>query len=124
MAFIIGAQKLVLIAFVILFIKSDKIENDIAAYYFAIFLAAVGFYPKNPGGNAWTVNNLAGPTKRPQGIAYMIALGQIGGIIGSYIYIEDEKPRYPTGFGASFAFARAGHCSVSLARVPVLEHLP
>lgn len=103
-----GAQALVVIAFAILFTKADKIAENLGACYFAIILACIGFYPINPGGNAWTVTNLAGPTKRAQGIAYMICLGNIGGIIGSYIYLEEEKPKYPTGFGASFAFATWG----------------
>ena len=114
MPFIVSAQMLVLISFAILFAKADKIESNIAACYFAIFLASVGFYPINPGGNAWTLGNLAGPTKRAQGIAYMICLGNVGGIIGSYIYIEDEKPKYPTGFGASLAFSGLGICSCLL----------
>jgi uncharacterized membrane protein YeaQ/YmgE (transglycosylase-associated protein family) len=42
------------------------------------------------------------------GIAYMICLGNTGGIIGSYIFREEESPRYPTGFGASLGFATAG----------------
>ncbi|RMJ09709.1 hypothetical protein CDV36_010657 [Fusarium kuroshium] len=114
MPFIVSAQLLVVIAFSILFSKAAKIEDNIPACYFAIFLANIGFYPINPGGNAWTVNNLAGPTKRAQGIAYMICLGSIGGIIGSYIYKENEKPKYPTGFGASFAFAGLGIVSCLL----------
>ncbi|KAF4865654.1 putative transporter [Colletotrichum siamense] len=108
MPFIVFAQVLVLISFAILFSKAENIQENIPACYFAIFLASVGFYPINPGGNAWTVNNLAGPTKRAQGIAYMICLGSIGGIVGSFIYREDESPKYPTGFGSSFAFAGLG----------------
>ncbi|KAF4421642.1 putative transporter [Colletotrichum fructicola] len=108
MPFIVFAQVLVLISFAILFSKAENIQENIPACYFAIFLASIGFYPINPGGNAWTVNNLAGPTKRAQGIAYMICLGSIGGIVGSFIYREDESPKYPTGFGSSFAFAGLG----------------
>ncbi|KAI8209205.1 hypothetical protein K4K54_009095 [Colletotrichum sp. SAR 10_86] len=108
MPFIVVAQVLVLISFAILFSKAENIQENIPACYFAIFLASIGFYPINPGGNAWTVNNLAGPTKRAQGIAYMICLGSIGGIVGSFIYREDESPKYPTGFGSSFAFAGLG----------------
>lgn len=114
MPFIIPAQLLVVISFIILFIKSDKIADNIGACYFAIFLACVGFYPINPGGNAWTLANLAGPTKRAVGIAYMLGMGNIGGIIGSYIYIDKEKPKYPTGFGSSFAFAGLGIVSCLL----------
>ncbi|KAL3294932.1 high-affinity nicotinic acid transporter [Colletotrichum asianum] len=108
MPFIVFAQVLVLISFAILFSKAENIQENIPACYFAIFLASIGFYPINPAGNAWTVNNLAGPTKRAQGIAYMICLGSIGGIVGSFIYREDESPKYPTGFGSSFAFAGLG----------------
>ncbi|KAF5518081.1 putative transporter [Colletotrichum aenigma] len=108
MPFIVFAQVLVLILFAILFPKAENIQENIPACYFAIFLASIGFYPINPSGNAWTVNNLAGPTKRAQGIAYMICLGSIGGIVGSFIYREDESPKYPTGFGSSFAFAGLG----------------
>jgi hypothetical protein len=35
-------------------------------------------------------------------------MGNVGGIIGSFIYRADEKPRYPTGYGTSLAFAAAG----------------
>lgn len=108
MPFIVTAQTLVLISFAVLFAKADAISDNIPVCYFAIILANIGFYPIDPGGNTWTLNNLAGPTKRAQGIAYMICLGNIGGIIGSYIYIEDEKPTYPTGFGSSLGFAGLG----------------
>jgi len=65
-------------------------------------------YPILPGVQAWNVSNLAGPTKRSIGIAYLICVGNIGGLIGSYIYLEDEAPKYPTGYGCSLAFAAAG----------------
>lgn len=32
----------------------------------------------------------------------------MGGITGSFIFIEKEKPQYPTGFGSSLGFAAAG----------------
>ncbi|KAM0437827.1 hypothetical protein ACHAPT_002192 [Fusarium lateritium] len=108
MPFIAGAQTLVLIAFSILFAKAADIKNNIALCYFGVVLACVGLYPITPGANAWTVNNLAGRTKAAMGIAYMIAIGNSGGIPGSYIYLQREAPRYPTGFGVSLAVAGAG----------------
>ena len=36
----------------------------------------------------------------------------MGGIIASYIFIESEKPAYPTGFGVSMAAAVAGVAAV------------
>jgi hypothetical protein len=54
------------------------------------------------------VINLAGPTKKAQGAALMIGLGNIGGIIGSYMFIESEAPQYPTGYGLSLGFGVMG----------------
>lgn len=65
-------------------------------------------YPIFPGVNAWNIVNTAGPVKRAISIAYLVCAGNIGGVIGSYIYIEKEAPKYPTGFGNSLAFAAAG----------------
>lgn len=35
-------------------------------------------------------------------------MGNVGGIVGSYIYKADEAPKYPTGYGTSLAFGGAG----------------
>jgi MFS family permease len=76
MPFIVAAQTLVVIAFCIMAPLAPKIKQNIGPCYFAICLACLGFYPINPGGNAWTSNNLAGPTKRAMGMAYMICMGE------------------------------------------------
>jgi hypothetical protein len=54
------------------------------------------------------MNNLAGPAKRAMGIGWMTGVGNMGGITGSFIFIEKEAPTYPVGFGASLGFAAAG----------------
>jgi len=108
MPFIVGPQILVVTAFSILFAKAAEIADNIVLCYFAVCLACFGMYPILPGVNAWNISNLAGSTKRAIGIGYLICAGNIGGLIGSYIYIADEKPKYPTGYGCSFAFASAG----------------
>ncbi|CAI6091672.1 unnamed protein product [Clonostachys chloroleuca] len=45
-------------------------------------------WPINPCGNAWNLNNLAGPAKRAMGIAFMLCIGHLGGIIGGFIFVE------------------------------------
>lgn len=82
--------------------------DKVSLCYFAVFLACAGVFPILPGCNAWTIDNLAGPAKRAIGIAAMISIGNCGGIVGSFIYLDSEKPKYPTGFGSSLAFAAAG----------------
>jgi len=45
----------------------------------------------------------------------MICIGNLGGIVGSFIYQERESPKYPTGFGTSLSFAAAGIvCALTL----------
>ena len=68
-------------------------------------------YPIFPGVNAWNIANSAPAVKRAISIGYLVCVGNVGGVIGSYIYKEDEAPRYPTGFGSSLAFAAAGMIS-------------
>ncbi|GAB7364040.1 hypothetical protein MBLNU230_g4597t1 [Neophaeotheca triangularis] len=115
MPFIVGSQSLLIVAYAILFSKAGDITNNVAVCYFAVFLACAGVYPIMPGCNAWTINNLAGPQKRAMGIAFMICVGNCGGIVGSYIFIDSEKPKYPTGFGSSLSFAAAGIiCALTL----------
>jgi MFS family permease len=124
MPFIASAQALLIVAYAILFAKAENIQDNVALCYFAVHLACIGIYPILPGCNAWTINNLAGPEKRAVGyvrwcltlqqdltsnsIATMICIGNLGGIVGSFIYQEKEKPKYPTGFGSSLSFAAAG----------------
>lgn len=53
--------------------------------------------------------------RRAMGIGFMIGFGNIGGLIGSYIYLDKESPRYPTGYGTSLAFGVLGvFCSLGL----------
>lgn len=65
-------------------------------------------YPIFPGVNAWNIANSAPAVKRAISIGYLVCVGNIGGVIGSYIYKEKEAPKYETGFGSSLAFAAAG----------------
>ncbi|KAB5515106.1 major facilitator superfamily transporter [Coniochaeta sp. 2T2.1] len=110
--FIVGPQCCVVVAFTVLFTKAADIQNNIALCYFCVCLACFGMYPIFPGVNAWNVANQAGPTKRAVSIGYLVCAGNIGGVVGSYIYKADEAPKYPTGYGNSLAFGAAGLVSV------------
>ncbi|PTB61871.1 MFS general substrate transporter [Trichoderma citrinoviride] len=46
--------------------------------------------------------------RRAIGLAFCICMGNIGGIIGSFMYLDNEAPAYPTGFGLSLAFGASG----------------
>ncbi|KAM5350969.1 hypothetical protein ACJ41O_003692 [Fusarium nematophilum] len=108
MPFIIGPQLCVLVAFSILMAKAEFIKQNLGACYFAVCLACAGMYPILPGVSAWNIDNHPLPTRRAISIAYLNCAGTIGGIYGSYIYKDNEKPKYTTGYGASLGFAVAG----------------
>ena len=106
--FIVSPQIFVIVAFSVLFGRANDITNNIPACYFGLCVAFLGLYPINLCGNAWNLNSLAGPAKRTMGIAFMLCIGNIGGIIGGFIYIDSEKPTYPTGYRTSLDFIGAG----------------
>lgn len=105
---VIIPQTLLVIAYAILTPLAPKIKSNIGPCFFAIILANIGCYPINPMSSSWLSNNTAGSAKRSLAIAYYISLSNVGGIIASYIFIESEKPGYPTGFGLSLTFSATG----------------
>lgn len=108
MPFIVLGQVVLIVSFAILYVYGYAPDKHMAVCYFALILACIGFYPILPGTNAWILSNLAGPTKRAMGIAWLVSLGNLGGIPGSFIFKASEAPRYPTAYITSFSVAAAG----------------
>ncbi|KAL4762919.1 putative MFS transporter [Aspergillus foveolatus] len=127
MPFIVVPQLAQVVAFSILYTHAANIEENIALCYFGVCLACFGYhpsilflqanlltlptgsmYPILPGVNAWNISNTPHLAKRAVAIGYLICVGNVGGLIGSFIYKQDEAPLYVTGYGNSFAFAAAG----------------
>lgn len=70
--------------------------------YFAIFLAAAGYSAQAPIVGAWTSVNVVNPSKRAAAIGLLMLFGSVGGgSIGSNIYLAEQAPVYPLGFGFS-----------------------
>lgn len=69
--------------------------------YAFLFTIPAGVYPAVISLVSWTCNNLAPSWKRATGIAMNITLGNLGGVIGSNIYLGREAPHYRTGYGVS-----------------------
>lgn len=72
--------------------------------YFWLFFIPGGVYAGVSTLVAWVSNNLAPTWKRSVGIATCIMIGNMGGIVGTNIYIAKEAPNYWTGYGISLAF--------------------
>lgn len=69
--------------------------------YFAIYLIVSGGYITQPLTLVWLANNMGGHYKRSINAAMQIGFGNCAGIIASNIYITDQKPTYPVGYGVS-----------------------
>ncbi|RKL08457.1 hypothetical protein BFJ71_g1744 [Fusarium oxysporum] len=67
--------------------------------YGFLFLAASGHYSFIVPSVCWLGNNLSPSSKRAVGMAVFMSLGNLGGIAGSNIFPEEEKPQYRTGYG-------------------------
>lgn len=66
---------------------------------------------------AWVANNLAPSWRKSIGIAFVCCLANLGGSIGSNIYLEEEKPRYWLGFGFSLGVLLAAICAAVLLKI-------
>ena len=95
-AYILGLTGLILLWITVHF------KNISGVSYFAIFLAAAGYAAQAPIVGAWTSVNVPNPSKRASAIGFLMLLGSVGGgSIGSNIYLANEAPVYPLGFGFS-----------------------
>jgi MFS family permease len=108
MPFVAIPMVIVIVAYAILFSLNGALEARRGVAYFAVVLAVAGIYPIQSAAASWNANNIAPSSRRAIGIALMNCVGNVGGIIGSFMYIEKEKPKYPTGFGLSLALAGVG----------------
>lgn len=101
--FIVIPLLLIVVGFSTILPLAPEIKHHIAPCYVGVVLICLGIYPTNPAGSAWISGNLAGPSKKAMGIALNICMGNLGGIVGSYIFLVEEAPGYPTGFGTGLA---------------------
>ncbi len=82
--------------------------------YAAIFLIGLGGYMAIPILLAWLANNLSGHWKRAFGSAIQVALGNMAGIISTNIFLADESPKYPTGYGTAFGMLWLGALAATI----------
>ncbi|OAP54466.1 hypothetical protein AYL99_11567 [Fonsecaea erecta] len=103
--FIFAGCILAIIAYAILL---SYFSVSVAVRYFALYLLESGIVVAQPGIVGWLSNNLGGHYKRGVGIAMQLAIGNIGGIVGSNIYLQSQAPTYPVGFGVGVGLLSGG----------------
>lgn len=87
------------------------------ARYAMLFFVAVGLYTPLCAVVAWNANNLAGSWKRAIGMGLQITIGNLGGAVGSNIYLKREAPQYWTGYSVSLVVLIAAIASGVLLRI-------
>ena len=88
--------------------------------YAFLFPVTIGCYPGVITVVSWIANNIAPSSKRAIGMASTLMMANLGGIIGSNIFLANEAPRYWTGYGVCAGFLTfAIGCTVFLRAVYV-----
>lgn len=72
--------------------------------YVGLFLAASGMYPLIPVVVSWGANNVGGSLKKSVATAIIVSVGNAGGVVSSFVYPKEDKPRYYTGHGVCLAY--------------------
>ena len=108
MPFVIAPMVIVVIAYAIFIGLNGALDTQRGAAYFAAVVMCVGIYPIQAAAASWNANNIAPEARRAMAIALNNCVGNIGGILGSFMYIEAEKPTYHTGFGLGLALGGSG----------------
>ncbi|KAG6364770.1 hypothetical protein INS49_006374 [Diaporthe citri] len=104
MPFIAIPSAFILVGYSIMLSLNGAISTNASSVWPAIVIAVVGIYPIQPATQAWNANNIAPSSRRAVAVALTSSVGSVGGIVGSFMYLESQAPRYETGFGLSLAF--------------------
>lgn len=97
--FIVGPYSVGLVGFLALMIIPHPRYPGLT--YAFLFLIPAGCSPGVITLVTWVANNVAPTSKRAIGLAMAFTMGNLGGAVGSNIYLVEEAPRYWTGYGVS-----------------------
>ena len=103
MPFVAIPGAFILVGYSIMLSLNGEISANASSVWPAIVIAMMGIYPIQPATQAWNANNLAPSSRRAIGVGLTNSVGNMGGIVGSFMYLESQAPRYETGFGLSLA---------------------
>jgi MFS family permease len=97
-AFIILGVTVATVGYIILL---NTIHVSTGVRYFACFLITCGGYIAQPIVLVWLSNNESGHYKRAFSSSIQVAIGNSGGIVASNIFLPNQEPVYPVGYGVA-----------------------
>ncbi|RCK64812.1 High-affinity nicotinic acid transporter [Candida viswanathii] len=74
-----------------------------AVRYVGCFFTASGLYAAMPIVVCWASLNWSSHSRKMVGTAWQIGIGNMGGLISSFIFLKKDSPRYITGLSVSLA---------------------
>jgi hypothetical protein len=80
------------------------VVDNLGAKYFAVFLAAGGIPPCVATCITFLSGNTSPQTKRATSLAFMISVGNCGGIISGQIYRSEDAPHFILGHAINLGF--------------------
>ena len=83
---------------------SGPLQLSPGVRYAAIFPAAAGFFTSITLIITWTLNNQASEEGKGTGVAMLNIIGQLGPLLGTRLYPEEDKPFYARGMSICAAF--------------------
>lgn len=93
--FLVVPISLGIVGFIILL----TVHHNEPVQYFGLFLSLMGTFAPTPICICWFSTNLAGHKRRAVGSAFQIAVGNLGGIVATFIFLAKDAPRYYKGYG-------------------------
>ncbi|KAI1794360.1 MFS general substrate transporter, partial [Ganoderma leucocontextum] len=90
--FILAGSTVAIVGYAMLFATKTP-----TAQYAGTVVVAAGLVPSIACQLAWTGGNFGGEVKRAVAIALVVGCGNLGGIVASFIYRQQDSPRYLPG---------------------------
>lgn len=116
---LIGSASFAMIGYIILLANTDP-KSRPGLSYTGTFFAAGGIYPATALALSWPAINVSGQTKRAVANGMQISIGNLGAVLGTQLYRQNDGPRYIVGHSFALGYL-AGNIIVSLILYLILK---
>ncbi|KAK3701838.1 hypothetical protein LTR37_015260 [Vermiconidia calcicola] len=113
--FVVGPYSIAMVGCIALL--AIPAEGYAGVKYFFLFFIPVGAYAGIVSILSWMGNNLAPSWKRAIGMAFVLTGTNLGGLVGSNIFISSQAPAYPLGYGLCLGVLCAAICAAGILAV-------
>lgn len=96
-------------------------HHSFSLQYTGICLTLMGAMGAQTTAVCWYLMNLRGHKMRAMGSGFMIAFGNLGGIIGPFAFLSKYTPSYKTGYTICLAMAALGTVSAGVYAILIVR---